>query len=180
MASQPVDVLIFEDNPDEVARIANWLGLAPFQYATCAKFSQASPTGRRPDEEAEQGWRWIQAEVPRVNPKVVVFDYLLSKNLGNQSYDGLYYGRRCKDRACWPEMGVVLVTTGGDRDQAGQIRAQEELDKQRIDNKWAIDFAWIKPWWTAQSTVADTKAQAELQKLIRQSRRPSEHKRPAG
>ena len=34
MSSQPVDVLIFEDNQDQVARIANWLGLAPFQYAS--------------------------------------------------------------------------------------------------------------------------------------------------
>jgi hypothetical protein len=179
MSSPPVDVLIFEDTPSQVQKIADWLGLAPYQYASCPRFAQATPTGRHPDEEAEQGWRWIAAEVRRVDPKVVVFDYLLSKNLGNQSYDGLFYGNRCKDRTYWPEMGVVLVTTGGDHDQAGQIREQEELDKQRIDNKWAIDFAWIKPWGAARSTVTETKVQADLQKLIRHSRRPSEHKRAA-
>ena len=175
MVSQPIDVLIFEDDRNQVKDIADWLGLAPFQYVFSAKFAQATPSGRRPNEESELGWTWIESEIRRVNPKVVVFDYLLNKNRGNASFDGLDYGKRCK-RDFWPELGVILVTTGGDKDQGEYIREQRELDDQRIDKKWAIDCAWVKPWGTAKSTVTDTKVQAELQKLIRQSRRPSEHK----
>ncbi len=175
MAPQPVDVLIFEDNPDQVKRIADWFGLAPFQYKYSLKFAQANASGRRPNEEAEQGWEWVQSEIRRTDPKVVVFDYLLSKNLGSQSFDGLHYGKLCKGRDFWPELGIVLVTTGGDGDQTGQIREQLELDNQRVNNKWPIDYAWIKPWGTARSTATNTKVQTELKKLVHQSRRPSEH-----
>lgn len=171
--SASVDVLLFEDRADQVTRIAEWLGLIPSQYTFCPKFAQVTPTGRHPNDEAEQGWHWIESEIRRVNPKVVVLDYLLAKHLGNLSYDGLDYGKRCKE--LWVELGVVLVTTGGDDDLAGHICRQTDLDKQRTGNQWPIDAAWIKPWGTAQATASDTKVQVGLQKLLRSSRSPSEH-----
>ena len=104
-----VDVLLFEDRADQVTQIVNWLGLTPSQYAFCPKFTQVTPTGRHPNDEADQGWRWIESEIRRVDPKVVVLDYLLAKQLGNLSYDGLHsqLSGYKSNRARWLGLGVL-------------------------------------------------------------------------
>ncbi len=174
MSPQPVDVLIFEDSPEQVEPIAHWFDLAPFEYSFSPRFVQASPAEGYSDAEAEKGWKWVAAEVERVDPKVVIFDYLLGKDSGADSFDGAVYGKACKQR--WPEVGAVLVTTGGDGDQAGILVSQQELDDWLKNSDSLIDFAWIKPWGTAIPAEHDTKVRTELQNLIKRSRRPGNHR----
>jgi hypothetical protein len=170
-----VDVLVFDDQKDQQPRILKWFALSPNQCEFSQTFVKASPNPRHPYEQSDIGWRWIESEILRIDPKVVVFDFLLAKQFGDVPYDGLEYGNRCKTH--WAELGVILITTGGDATQGQRIASQEQLDELRRANAWPIDAAWIKPWGPAEASVPDTKVQVETQTLIRQSRRPSEHKR---
>src|SRR5213592_3138175 len=108
-SSSPVQVLIFEDHPDQIKRIADWLGLDSSQYTTSSKFVAAVPNKRHPDQDLERGWKLVKAEILRVDPQVVIFDYMLSKEHGAEGFDGLKYGNWCKGKEYWPKLGVVVV-----------------------------------------------------------------------
>jgi hypothetical protein len=152
----PADVLIFEDwqakdhpnEPDEVQQIAEWFGLnEPWFHQHHWRWRRASVFPRRPPpgvpdpDAAKQGFTRVKSEIGAADPLLVVFDYLLSGEEGSQPYNGLEFANWCKAEENWPSMGVIMVTTG-----YLHIASQAELDKLKRENKWPLDYAWVKPW----------------------------------
>jgi hypothetical protein len=192
-SSSPVQVLIFEDQPGQIKQIADWLGLASSQYTYSSEFVKAVSDKPHPDQDLKRGWKWVQSETRRVDPQVVIFDYLLAKEDGNEGFDGLVYGNWCKGDGFWPKLGVVvvtsgrvvitadgqIVTTGDDKDKEviDYVRSQAELDRLHLEKGWPIDFFWLKPRGTAETSMPHTKAKTALDDLISRSHRPSEHQR---
>lgn len=134
-------------------------------------FSGPDRVARQRSDADEQGWQRIAREVRHVDPKVVVFDLLLSGDQADHPFSGIIYANRCKTE--WPECGVVVVTTGGDQDLGGIIKRQKDVDEQKKQGGWPVDFAWVKPWGPAGDSPKATKVEADMAGLIRRSKRPS-------
>jgi hypothetical protein len=181
------DVLIFEDDDDEIARIVDWLNLHQYTQQASSVFQQLQDHGGDVYDEADHAWRKVKQEIRKIDPLLVVMDYLLSGTEGSTTYDGADYGNRCKE--LWPKLGVVLVTTG-----SSNLASQNELDEQKAiwqrtasdqfragtrKNDAIVDFAWIKPWGTAEGALGAHVVQNHVQNLVNnQSLRPSEQQPP--
>jgi len=191
--NQTIDVVIVEDRLDEVNRICLWLGLNsvntevnlvsdPDNVAAERISGEESPAifiePPREEKQADAMWQTLKKSIREYNPRVVVFDYLLGGSKGDQP-NGIAFGIRCKE--AWPDLGVVIVTTGGDGALEGIIKSQEELDEQRARFDWPVNDAWVKPWGPAGKNVAGHIIQTSIPyrdrvaKLINNASRPSEH-----
>lgn len=178
---EQLDVLVFEDTKGQAGEIIEELGLQPTEDDDVDLFTGPGLAGDRPVFARRHRASVQPAVLQRIeeaDPKVVVFDYLLSGPSGSEPVDGLELGIVCKKK--WPHIGVILVTTGGEGDLTGTVGSQAELDRQKRDHDWPIDYAWIKPWSAAGQK--DVKRGVRLPdwsqcagRLIENSQRPSEH-----
>jgi hypothetical protein len=169
-----VDVLIFEDRPDEVGKLARWLGLSGTQYRSCTWFADVEPGSRDDEFTYRKAFRIVSEKIREVDPRVVVFDYLLSGQQGDSPYNGAALANECKAEH-WPEMGAILATTGGDGELTGIIESQTVLDEINSREQWPLDFAWIKPWGPNGEFMSQHVVEHHVRDLIRESKRPSEH-----
>lgn len=187
------DILIIEDRESEVPRICTWLGLNPLNKKVelvpnpdakrPENLSEETPAvileAPRGQQQTDSQWRSLRDSLLQQDPKVVVLDYLLSGESGNDPFDGVSYGMRCKET--WPDMGIIIVTTGGDGMLEGLLASQKELDEQKSHFKWRFNYAWIKPWGPAAHKqtggIVNTgiRYRELMHELLRSSRRPSEH-----
>ena len=186
---KPTDVLIFEDDKTEVARIVEWLDLERYTVVASSLFQKMGTANGDEDQLAESAFRKLIREITSFSPRLVIMDYLLGGQSGNMIYDGAYYGNRCKE--VWPHLGVILVTTGGPN-----IASQKELDAQKAiwqetaanqanaepptrKNDAIVDFAWIKDWGSATDSLPrDYVRQAVDDLITKKCLRPSEQSAP--
>lgn len=156
------DVLIVDDHEDQVRKIATWLGIGEIQYTFCKRFADAEATGSDPNSEFDRGLVWLKTEIRSLDPRVVLLDYLLTKEYGALSYDGIAYGKELK--AVWPQLRVVIVTTN-----------ESNLEQMRKDHKWPVDAVWHKPWNALSAAAVDPTKREALKNFLADSLRPSEH-----
>lgn len=186
-----VDVVIFEDRVEEVDRIRVWLGLNPAHLeadlsAATAKNRPAPPVdvssaiALRPADLKTQGrvqWRHVKAKLVELDPRLVIFDWLLSGDSGDSPFSGLEFAREARD--AWENLGVIVVTSGGDGELATILAQQQDLDEQRARHGWRIDAAWVKPWGPGKKLLNPHPTQidfrAAVQGILKKSLRPSEH-----
>jgi len=191
------DAVILEDRPDEIGRIHRWLLIEPTNVES-KLIKQSDGEGellsdgddpltavvlQSPGRETQIATmkRQVAQQVKEHDPCIVIVDWLLSGESGEDPFSGFDIAALCKEK--WPDMGVVLVTTGGDDDMALLLKNQMALDDSlsRVPADSRPDYAWIKPW--GPSARLDLAFRGDLgiphrtriRDLLEGSKRPSEH-----
>lgn len=195
-SEQSPDAVVLEDTPEEIGRIRQWLLIDPLSSASELIGSteredellsddvgpMSAVVLRPPSRETQIAItkREIIQQIEKHDPCVLIVDWLLSGESGDE-IGGFDVSILCKEK--WPEMGVVVVTTGGDGDLEFLMKGQQELDQElrHMNPVTRPDFAWIKPW--GPSARLDRLSRGDsgidyrkcVRELVNRSKRPSEH-----
>ena len=120
------NVLIVDDDPEEVTRLAKWLEVKPEEYV---HFNPRQFIRGKQALQFDAVFRALLKELQKRNPTVVILDLQLheSVNIGGQEFC-----RELRNRC--PGLGLVCVT----------IMPQAQVGDQ--GKQWGADRVWTKGW----------------------------------
>lgn len=127
--SSAVKVLIIEDDPAEVAPIAQWLGLQKGEFA---HFNPKNYMSGPQSIDQERGvWTQLKAAIGQHDPKVIVIDLSLDPERA-PDFNGQSLCRDLRDKCSM--LGLIVVSS-----LPGDMGLSEYT-------KWGANHGWAKPW----------------------------------
>jgi CheY-like chemotaxis protein len=152
-------VVIVEDTPDEVEKIAKWLGLLAHEYAVFDPTPHVDP--KHAQGQHERAVRALVRGLKQENPRLVLLDLQLHDVA---DFNGQSLCRELRSRC--PELGLVCMTI---------MPGVEGLSQYE---SWGANAAWSKPWVGGRPVPDASKENVPeaigLRRLIQQCRPAAE------